>query len=406
MSEKKDLHKRTHYYLALLVAFCLPIGLFTPIFIALLTLNWLVEGDLAAKMRTVLKNKLAILFTGFYLLHVLGMFYTENAGAGWFDLQVKLSLLVFPLIFVSRPLSNYQIRNVFMSFIAGGLVSSFILLSRAIFTYFAYGENNFFYQAFTFLVHPSYLSMYFCFSIAWLFYNLLKRDPANGIPVAASVSAILFFSFIIVLLSSKMGLLAMFLVYLGFLVWFIIDRKKYAAGLGGLFLFVTMVFCLVKFVPEIRDRFNAAATALSAPGTDQAEGESTAVRMLIWKAGNKLIGEHLFFGVGTGDSKEELVKEYKRRGMTGALEHQLNAHNEFYQVFISIGLIGFSVFIFSLLIPAYLCFRRKDVIYLIFLLLLMINFIPESMFETQAGVMFYGFFNALLCFRKDSIAEH
>ncbi|MFL5763698.1 MAG: O-antigen ligase family protein [Bacteroidia bacterium] len=406
MNDRKTLHIRAHYYLALMVALCLPIGRLAPVFIALMFLNWLLEGEFRSKFRTLAGSKLALLFIAFYLLHLIGMIYTENTDAGWFDLQVKLSLIILPLIIASRPFNEYQLRNIFMMFIAGGIISSLILLSRAVFTWFAYGENNFFYQAFTFLIHPSYLSMYFCLCIAWLLYNLLKRDPSNGIPTGVSIAAILFFSFINVLLSSKMGLLGMFLVYFSFLVGYIVSRKKYIAGGAGVIAFVLVVFCLVKYVPEVRDRFNAAATALSKDNTNQAEGESTAVRMLIWKAGNKLIGDHLLFGVGTGDAKQELVKEYKARGMSGALEHQLNAHNEFYQVFISLGLVGFTVFIISLLIPAYLSFCRKDVIYFVFLVLMMINFIPESMFETQAGVMFYAFFNSLLCFRRDSDTQN
>src|SRR4051812_10251738 len=259
MDERKALHKKIHYYLALLVAFCLPVARFTAVFIALMLLNWLIEGDLRSKFRTIAKNRLALLFIAFYVLHMIGMLWTHNVDAGLFDLQVKLSLLVFPVLLVSRPLNGYQVRNVFMSFIAGGIISSLIMLSRAIYTYAAYGENNFFYQAFSFLIHPSYLSMYFCLCIAWLCYNMLKRDPSNGIPVAASVAAIVFFSFIIVLLSSKMGLLAMFLLYFGFLIWFIVSRKKYVVGIAGLGVAAGIVFSLVRYVPEIRDRFNAAA---------------------------------------------------------------------------------------------------------------------------------------------------
>jgi O-antigen ligase len=400
MDDRKALYKKIHYYLALLVAFCLPLGRFTALFIALMMLNWLLEGDLGNKFRTIGKSKLALLFIAFYVLHIIGMAYTDDMNAGLFDLQVKLSLLLFPVMLVSRPLDSYRIRNVFMAFIAGGIISSLVMLSRAVYTYAAYGENNFFYQAFSFLIHPSYLSMYFCLCIAWLLYNMLRRDSSNGIPMAASVATIIFFSFIIVLLSSKMGLLAMFFIYFGFMAWYIITRKKYITGLCGMAIAAALVFCLVRYVPEIRDRFNAAAAAISSSSENQADAESTAVRMLIWKAANQVISENFLLGAGTGDARQELVKEYEKRGMTGALEHKLNAHNEFYQVFVSIGFIGFLALMAGLLIPLSISLRQKNGVYMLFLLLLMLNFVPESMLETQAGVMFYGFFNSLLCFRK------
>ena len=84
--------------------------------------------------------------------------------------------------------------------------------------------------------------------------------------------------------------------------------------------------------------------------------------------------------------------------MKGALEHKLNAHNEFYQVFISIGIIGFIIFVITLLAPLSLAFKINNFIYIIFLFIIVFNFLPESMLETQAGVMFYSFFNSLLCF--------
>src|ERR1051326_3988087 len=100
--KREYFHTRTHYYLSLLIAFSLPLAFFTPIFIALLLLNWLLEGDLNNKMISVFKNKFAVLFVSFYLLHIIGQAYTQNMDAGWFDLQVKFSLLIFPLIMASR----------------------------------------------------------------------------------------------------------------------------------------------------------------------------------------------------------------------------------------------------------------------------------------------------------------
>jgi O-antigen ligase len=93
---------------------------------------------------------------------------------------------------------------------------------------------------------------------------------------------------------------------------------------------------------------------------------------------------------------------YKERGMKGAFEHQLNAHNEYYQVFISLGIIGFILLLVTLYFPFIFAFRTGNTIYLLFLLIVVLNFLTESMFETQAGVMFYAFFNSLLCFSKNN----
>jgi O-antigen ligase len=403
MNEK--LHIQIHYYTALLIAFCLPIARLTPIFIALMLLNWLVEGDFKNKFHLILKNKFALLFSSFYFIHFIGLLYTGNMDAGLFDVQVKFSLLVFPILFASRPLKRTQVNALFVSLIAGGVASSLIMICRAVYTYFIFDENNFFYQAFSFLIHPSYLSLYFNVCIGWLLLNLVNKNKFL-LSKSFSIGLILFFTAVIILLSSKMGLITMLLLYIGFAVWFIASRKKYLAGIAGLMLIIVFIFSMFRFVPEIHDRVVNALSALSSAKTDQAEGESTAVRLLVWKASNQVIAENFITGTGTGDSKDALLNEYQKRGMTGALEHKLNTHNEFYQVFVSLGLIGFILLIANLFIPLAFSIKNQDTIYTLFLVVMILNFIPESMLETQAGVMFYAFINAAVCFsEKDNLID-
>ena len=124
--------------------------------------------------------------------------------------------------------------------------------------------------------------------------------------------------------------------------------------------------------------------------------------MLIWSASNQVISENLLLGTGTGDAKDALLVEYANRGMTGALSHKLNAHNEYYQVFVSIGLIGFLLLLMCLFLPLYNGFTSSNWIYILFLLIIILNFVSESMLETQAGVLFYAFFNSLLCFNRNN----
>ena len=202
-----------------------------------------------------------------------------------------------------------------------------------------------------------------------------------------------------------MGLLTLILIFVGFTVYYIITRKKYLPGFIVLLLIFGSVFSLVRFVPEIGDRVDNAIKAISSTAENQTENESTAVRMLIWTAANNVIAENFIFGTGIGDSKDELIKEYEKQGMTGAIEHKLNAHNEFYQVFVSIGVVGFIIFLMSLFLPLVNAFKSSNSIYGLFLLIIIFNFIPESMLEAQAGVMFYAFFNSLLCFCTNFVSD-
>ena len=397
---RQEFHKKAHYYLALAITFSLPVARLTPIFISLMLLNWLVEGDFKNKFQSVFKNKLSLVFILFYVSHITGLIYTENMDAGVFDLQVKLSILLFPLIFVSRPIDSDKLKNIFYSLIGGCILAAFIMLSRATFTYITLGEKNFFYEPFSsFLIHPSYISMYMNVAIAWLLLNLKVSQFSTTKKINfISFLIILFFSVLIVLLSSKIGLLAMILMYIDFLIYVVISKKKYLIGVIGLFTIAVSVFVVMNFIPSLSGRINRAIEAVTSSKKDNTEKESTAVRMLVWKAAGQVISENKLFGVGTGDAKAELVKEYEKEGMVAAFEHKYNAHNQFYQVFVSLGVIGFIVFLATLLLPIFLAFKTNNTIYFLFLIIIILNFLPESMLEVQAGSMFYAFFNSLLCF--------
>lgn len=397
----QEFHTKTYFYLAVLIAFCLPFATLTPVFIALMLLNWILEGDLKNKFILLSKNKLALLFIAFYGTHLAGMIYTQNTHSGWFDLEVKFSLFIFPLVLATRPFNTKDTDSIFLSFMVGGLISSFILLGRALYSYMYLDQNCFFYMQFSLFLHPSYLSMYLNLAIAWLLLGVLKNKfPEHAFSNLVAILIIVFFSFINFLLSSKMGMFTTVLIFVGFLIYYIYSRKKYISGIAGLLLMFVTVYSVIRFVPAINDRINNAISAVTNPTVNKTESESTAVRLLIWNACNQVISENLYLGAGTGDAKDELLKEYEKQGMTGALEHKLNTHNEFYQVFVSLGLLGFTLLLGSLLIPLIIAFKTSDTLYLFFLLIIVFNFLSESMLETQAGVMFYAYFNSLLCFKS------
>lgn len=382
-----------------MIGFTLPFARLMQVFIIILLLNWLIEGDFKNKFRTISKNKFALIFLLFYGIHLAGLIYTSNMDAGLFDVQVKLTLFLFPLIYCSRPLNETSIKDVFNALIAGGILSSLFMLGYASFTYFSSGENHFFYELFAFYIHPSYLSMYLNVCIVWLLINVLRKNKEGFILKSGSFPIIVFFSFIIVLLSSKLGIITLLLIYFSFLLFFIINKKKYVFGIAGLCLMILTGFLVMNYVPAVSNRVKTTMAALSSDKTNKTDAESTAVRMLVWEASGKVIAKNPVLGVGTGDAKDELLNEYEQEGLAGALKYKLNCHNEFYQVFVSLGLIGFIVLLLHIFVPMWHAVRTKDVIYALFLMIIVINFLTESMLETQAGVLFYAFFTSVLCFR-------
>jgi O-antigen ligase len=404
---KQEIHTKAHNILAILIAFTFPFARLSPLFIVLMFLNWLIEGDFKNKFSKITSNKFALLFIAFYSLHLIGLLFTQNLNAGIFDIQVKLSLLFFPLMIVSRPFDKEKTKKIFYSLIFGIIISSFILLFIASYTYFTKSLIRFFYQEFSLLLHPSYISMYINVCIAWLLLNIYNgKYKENRFSKTIVLVLITFLSFINILMSSKMGLLTMVIIFVSFLIYYVVKKRKYLSGLFGITTIVILSFSALKFFPEMAGRVNRSIDAITHPTTNETESESTVVRFLIWHAANNVIAENFLFGVGTGDAKDVLLVQYKKLGMNGALEHKLNAHNEFLQVFISLGLFGFIFLILSLILPLFYAIKMNNGMYLLFLVIVILNFFPESMLETQAGVMFYAFFNSVLCFEQQPITNN
>jgi len=391
-----EIHNKVHYVLALFIAFTLPFGKLIPIGIVLLLLNWIVEGNFKIKAHSVYKNKFALIFISLYLIHVVGLFYTTNTNAGLFDLQVKLSLLIFPLIIASKPYTKEQISHIFTAFIIGLVYSSLYMLTRAISLYFIDGENNFFYGQFAVFIHTSYYSMYLNLAIVWLLLNSINTS-ARWLPPYYSILLVLFFSVIVVLLSSKSGIIGLGLILITALFYIVFFKKKYLPGVIGSIIFVVGLLSIKYFAPNTILKLTNIVTAVTSESNTETT-ESSSVRLLVWESSNQVIKDNLLFGVGTGDAKEALIKEYSKRNIKTAVENKLNAHNEYYQIFICLGLIGFIILFLNLVYPLAFAVQTKHYLYIFFILIISFNFLSESMLETQAGVIFYAFFNSILCF--------
>ena len=209
---------------------------------------------------------------------------------------------------------------------------------------------------------------------------------------------ILHFLVFIVLLSSKAGILAiMIAISLIALYYLISDFKN--AGRSSLICvsFIISIFILLIIFPRSTDRFEAAGKAITDNSiSSEQKSDGTSARIEIWKVSFQIIRENLLFGAGTGDVKKELLEKYKTNHIDPALDSRLNAHNQYLQTSIAIGMTGFLVLIISLVFPGIYALKRKQTIYLTFLVLFAFHILVESMLERQAGVVFYAFFNSLL----------
>jgi len=410
-AKRQKVHRQIFHYCCIALVFFMPVhGRILPPIIALMFLNWLIEGRFK-NIPSVFRERnrmLTFSFASLYFFYLIGMLYSKNMDYGLFDLQVKLSLFLFPLIFstVDRNFPfQKMMSDVFKSFIAGCVTGTMILFAIAIYTYTTMRNPEvFFYTGFSRFIHPSYLAMYLNLAVAILAYYLIRKEHplSNKIRILLFV-LIFYFSLVIFLLDSKAGIFSQVFLSLLIILYFLVIHKRVWKSIFLLFIVVITFYSEFTLLPNTAERFKKTATVLSGQkNTSQEKMESNSERLIVWKAGIEVIRNHPVFGVGTGDVKDALLSEYQKENKLIIYNLRLNAHNQYLQTYIALGILGVLMLILILVLPGWMAFRRIHLIYFSFLVLFAFNILVESMLEVQAGVIYYAFFNALLFFGSNT----
>jgi O-antigen ligase len=386
-------------------AFLLPVyGKIVPSLIALMVLNWLVDLRFLKSFRGIYRDPVRLLILAsafFYLIYLAGMINSVNLAYGWFDLEVKLSLFIFPLIFVTYFADidwNALLKKVLAAFVAGSLVSTLILLGIAAWRTFAeHAEGAFFYTGLSWIHHPSYLAMYFTFCTAivayWMFRpeeRIVKMTPRFLLILIA------WFSVMVVLLSSKAGILSLAMVFVLIAAYLFFVEKKRGQGLLLAVILLAALYGTVRLMPVSSARFSNMESALAkGDSVSKSSTESNSERVGVWKSAVHAIQRNPWSGVGTGDVKDELMKEYGAEKNTAALKSHLNAHNQYLQTTLALGIPGLLLLLALIVMPAMLAWGKRDYLFLSFLLIFAFNISVESMLEVQAGVVWFAFLYTL-----------
>lgn len=397
LAKIKSTYLQWGYNLPLLIAFFLPFGINYAIFILIWSVCFFAFDDVKAGMKRLAGNKWNYVLLAFFLIHALGYFFSVNKDGALNAIEIKLSFLAFPILIGASNYNELQIKKIVISFVSGCVMVSVIDIFRAFYLYLFQDFNAFFYTEFSYFMHPSYFAMYLIFAqlIILLFYPKWLSHLSN-LDVKIGFMTIIFLTTIF-LCSSKMGLITAFLL-LPLTFGIILYNNGYKKTIAGLLLALMIGIAMAyKLFPTPFERIKQAfKVTSSSEAIDKTDAESTAVRILIWKESIKLIENNLVFGTTAGDANDKLVEAYEREGLAGALRKKLNAHNQFLQTFIGTGIIGFVLLLIMTFGTLIFGFIKRNYLLSLFSILVIFNFLVESMLQAQAGFIFFAFFFCIL----------
>lgn len=367
---------------------------------------WILLSIISFNRADLSKNKSLLLFPLLYLLYFVSLLYSENDA--YTILERKLSLVVFPLLFFLHKYDVSQRKLILKVFIYGLLVSGVVCLLVALYRSInienetivfkanvlegkgfiesiMYGGNYFFGDHLSIFHQTVYYAIYLNLGIAILLFNNLRLN------IKWRMVLILFFAGLIFIISNKANIIVLMGIFLVKLIFSNLNIKSKVfcfavLSLGGLFILYNNPRISNSLVQFKENGFTI--------NKDSRYDYKT--RILSWDAALTLIKSKPLFGYGAGDAQTELNKVYKEREYIWPYKRDLNAHNQYMQLWIETGFLGLAVFLLIL----YVLFRyglrkSRNVWILCAFIILFINAIFESVLNRYSGISMISF---LCCF--------
>ena len=338
---------------------------------------------------------------------------TSDRVAAGQALETMFSLLLFPVLFsFSKEFFRKQTLNILLFFILGSAIASLSCILVAfwdsitieagrmvfnpidkVYAGWEYGGSHFKYTNLSLVLHPTYFSCYLLFSIICCTQILRNGILTDKRIIYGLYLSIPLFLVMIYLLSSKSGIICTILCILVYTGTLVSRQKIFRSKILVLLSGLALIFLALQ-----NPRFSSITEAINNPErvNNFSENGSVISRVHIWKAGVEIISKNFLTGVGTGGSNAELVKQYEIYHCTDPLRLKANAHNQYFETFIDLGIGGFLLLLSLFIYPAIKALNRKNILFLSLLFILSFNFLFETMLNKMSGAIFFGFFYCLL----------
>jgi hypothetical protein len=89
--------------------------------------NWIIEGELKQKFRNFFSNPPALIVSGVFIIHLIGLAYSSDLNYGSEDIRKKIPLILLPLILsTTRKIEEKEMRLILKVFIASVFAGTII----------------------------------------------------------------------------------------------------------------------------------------------------------------------------------------------------------------------------------------------------------------------------------------
>jgi len=342
-----------------------------------------------------IKNHLSPLFLFFIMVIIMTFIHNDSIKT----IEKYTSFFIFPIIVSNRLFYKIPLKKLLLSFIVGCVVTYFISLIYPFLYKFSFSSftftpidislieikslnwlNYFISVSFTkTTMSRAYFALYFNFAF---FLGLYYKSIFTNKIVYKVVMLILFLGII------QSYSITGYIAFVSALIYYLFRQRKS-------YLFIIFFFLGIFFYINVRigDLFFEITSLFSGNLNPELFG----YRLMIWLGAINIFAKNFIYGVGA-DQAQHLLNLYidskTNWGMDWLQNKAIyNTHNQFFQILIEYGLIGFIFFILSIL---YLVYNgKKNKLLMVFIILIITHLFTESMFHRYWGISFYCLFYSI-----------
>lgn len=382
------------------LAFVIPSGIYLlegPI-IAFLFLNWIfgVRGYVSLNQMP-LNYKLLI---GFFLLYIVGLFYTADLDEHIKATTKHLAYVLLPVSLIGQKISQSTMSRIKKVFIISTLLFLLYAIGYAFFDVLNTGKTTIYlkdsiYSKYTSFGltrafkdwHPTYASFFCAVALIFSYFEYIcKNKMTRGIIIAA-----LLFTFSI-LLNSITGIFT--IIFISILLFSLRLKSRLPKALL-LILIIIITSSTFIYNPLGLNKIEKLKTYNFETVSGEKNQNILNVRMGYWKHAFKVFKSSPIFGTSAGDYRKQLVLSYDESNFEYAARNNISAHNQFLTTFTSFGVVG-GLYFFCLVFYPLVVSKEASMFTLVFCLFSL----TEDMLLRQQGVIAFTFFYTLLAHKN------
>ena len=331
----------------------------------------------------------------YWLVYLISMLYSLDTATAWTVVSRKAVLLIFPLCFLLTDTTYLTPRHL------RGLGYALLAAVCGVFIYFAYKALSSVSDGTSWVVvtgerfdarHHSYYALYAVVALCFVYSEIADRWKETkwwlrGLLIVSVPMLLLY----ILLVNSRAGVLAMILLLCCCLLYQAVARRRWLPVLLVGALLVGGVYGMTHLLPGHKNRLGDTMAALK-------QGKEGDVRARITHSAVHAFSEQPVIGYGAGDYGDVLKEQFyiDDEGVVGRL---FNAHNQYMETLLAVGIVGMIPFLAFLLLPVILGVykrSRNGFTLAICASMVLLNLVFESMLERQMGLLFIGYLYSIM----------